>query len=108
MTAVAMDEALARLAERSLLTFSPDGQAVFAHRPVLRVIRAGLARQGRFTAVCRAAASVLDARDEALWGSPDRPAVRDIAEQVTALRDNTLELAGQTDDELAGMLRQLR
>ena len=41
-----VDEALGRLAERSLLTFSLDGQAVIAHRLVLRVVRdaAGPAR----------------------------------------------------------------
>ena len=108
MTAVVVDEALGRLAERSLLTFSLDGQVVIVHHLVLRVIREVLARQRRLTALCRAAATVLHARDEALRESPDRPAVRDIAEQVTALWDNTLEHAGQTDDELAGMLRQLR
>jgi len=34
VTAVAVDEVLARLAERSLLTFSLNDQAVFAHRLV--------------------------------------------------------------------------
>ncbi len=47
-----VDGALARLAERSLLAFSLDGQAVTAHRLVLRVIRDGLARQQRLAAVC--------------------------------------------------------
>ena len=67
---------------RSLLTFSLDGQAVIAHRLVLRVVRDRLARQGRLAAVCRDAAAVLDARAGALAGSLDRPAVRDIPEQV--------------------------
>ena len=57
-----VDEALGRLAEWSLLAFSLDGQAVIAHRLVLRVVRDTLAQQGRLAAVCRAAASVLDAR----------------------------------------------
>ncbi len=57
-----VDGALARLAEASLLTFSLDGQAVSAHRLVLRVVRDGPARQGRLAAVCQAAATVLDAR----------------------------------------------
>ena len=42
-----VDRALARLAERSLLTFSLDGQTVIAHRLVMQVVRDGLARQGR-------------------------------------------------------------
>ena len=70
--AAVVDEALGRLAEGSLLAFSLDGQAVIAHRLVLRVVRDRLAQQGRLAAVCRAAASVLDARARALAGSPDR------------------------------------
>ena len=42
-------------------------------------------QQGRLAVVCEAAASVLDARAAALEGSPDRAAVRDVPEQVTAL-----------------------
>ena len=42
-----VDQALDRLNERSLLGFSLDGQAVSMHRLAARVIRAGLARQGR-------------------------------------------------------------
>ena len=103
-----VDKALAQLGERSLLTFSLDGQAVTAHRLVMRVIREELAGQGRFTAVCRAAASVLDTRERAFRESQDRPAVRDIAEQVTALWQNTLDIAGETYDELARILLQLR
>ena len=56
-----------------------------AHRLVLRVVRDSLVQQGRLAAVCRAAASVLDARAGALAGSLDRAAVRDVPEQVTAL-----------------------
>ena len=82
-----VDGALGRLAERSLLAFSLDGQAVIAHRLVLRVVRDGLARRERLAAVCRAAAAVLDARAAALAGSLDRVAVRDVPEQVTALRE---------------------
>ena len=103
-----VDKALAQLTERSLLTFSVDGQTVSAHRLVLRVIREGLARQGRFTVVCRAAASVLDTHSGALKGSLDRPAVRDVAEQVTALWEHALGTAGGADEELAGMLLHLR
>jgi len=69
-----------KLAEGSLLAFSLDGQAVLAHRLVLRVVRDTLAAQGRLAAVCRAAAAVLDARAGALAGSLDRLAVRDVPE----------------------------
>ena len=41
-----VDGALGRLAEGSLLAFTVDGQAVIAHRLVLRVVRDGLAAGG--------------------------------------------------------------
>ena len=61
-----VDQALERLNERSLLSFSLDGQAVSVHRLAARVIRAGLARQGRLVTACRAAASALDGAAAAL------------------------------------------
>ena len=47
-----MDRALDWLGDRSLLTFSLDGQTVILHRLVARVIRDGLARRQRLTAAC--------------------------------------------------------
>jgi tetratricopeptide (TPR) repeat protein len=108
VTAEMVDRALARLVECSLLSISLDGQTVTAHRLVMQVVRDGLARQGRLAAVHRAAASVLDAHAAALAGSPDRAAIRDILEQMTALRDNAAGLAAEADDELAAVLRSLR
>ncbi len=108
VAAAVVDRALAQLAERSLLTFSLDGQTIIVHRLVTQVVRDGVVRRERLTAVCRGAASALEARARALAGSQDRPAVRDIPEQVAALLDNTAGLAGETDEELAGVLLQLR
>ena len=68
-----MDRALAQLAERSLLTFSLDGQTIIAHPLVTRVVRDGLARQKWLTAVCRAAASVLEAHSRALAVGAESP-----------------------------------
>ena len=53
VTAAVVDRALARLAERSLLTFSLDGQTIIVHRLVSRVVRDGLARRGWLMSVCR-------------------------------------------------------
>ena len=103
-----VDGALARLAEASLLAFSVDGQAVIAHRLVLRVVRDGLARQQRLAAVCRAAATVLDARAGALAGSLDRVAVRDVPEQVTALQEHAASSVLGAGGELAAVLLGLR
>ena len=103
-----VDRALERLSEQSLITLSLDGRTIIAHRLVTRVIRQAMARRGRLTAACRAAASVLGARAEALAASPDRPAVRDIPQQVMALQENTAGSEAGSDDELARSLLGLR
>jgi tetratricopeptide (TPR) repeat protein len=108
VTAAVVDGALGRLTESSLLTFSLDGQTVMAHRLVLRVVRDQLAKQERLAAVCRVAASVLAARARALAGSQDRAAVRDVPEQVAALRDAVTGTSGEPDAELARRLLELR
>ena len=102
-----VDAALARLAERSLLTFSLDGETVIAHPLVTRVVRDALAHTGRLTAVSRNAACVLRNRAKSLVRSPDRRAVRDVAEQVAALQ-GTAGPAGEADDQLAGTMLRLR
>jgi tetratricopeptide (TPR) repeat protein len=88
LPADAVDQALDRMVDRSLLTTSLDGQTVMAHRLVARVVREFLARRERLTEAYRAAASVLLARADALEGLPDRQAVRDMSQQVTALLDH--------------------
>jgi tetratricopeptide (TPR) repeat protein len=104
----AVDQALAGLAERSLLEVSLDGRAVSMHRLTARVVREALARHGRLTPVCRIAASVLEAHTDALAGFRDHPAVVDLPEQVGALADNAARLADPADPELADTLRRLR
>jgi hypothetical protein len=104
VTATAADQALARLAERSLLVLSMDGQTVMAHRLVTRMIRAELIRQDRLVTVCLAVASGLETWAEELAGSKDRPAVRDIPQQVAAIVARFAEPGG----ELAPVLLRLR
>ena len=104
VAAIEVDHALARLADQALLTFTIDGQTVLMHRLVASVIRDELARRKRLTRVCRAAASVLEARAEAVVMSPDRRAVRDLTEQATAL----LGSAGTSDEQLTSSLLRLR
>ena len=106
--AALVDRVLEWLSDRSLLTFSLDGQTVMMHRLVAQVVRDGLARRRRLGAVCWVAASVLEAHAIAVAGSQDRPAVRDIPQQVTALLDHTAELAEEADEELAELLLRLR
>jgi tetratricopeptide (TPR) repeat protein len=102
-----VDQTLERLNERSLLGFSLDGQAVSVHRLAAQVIRAGLARQGRFVTACRTAASALDGSSAVLAKHRTRAAITEMAGQVTALAEN----AGVVPDdagELATMLARLR
>ena len=86
----AADRVLARLAGASLLTFSVDGSAVVAHRLVMRVIRENLAAGGTLTAVCQAAARLLDglaASLEERWHQ-DLAVTRDLVEQILALDES--------------------
>ena len=71
--AALVDQVLEWLSDRSLLTFSLDGQTVMMHRLVARVLRNGLVRAQRLGAVCWVAASVLEAHAIAVAGSQDRP-----------------------------------
>lgn len=58
---VAVDLALARLAEASLLTFSADGSSVSAHRLVMRVVRELRAQEGGLATAAATVVRVLSA-----------------------------------------------
>jgi hypothetical protein len=103
-----VEAALARLAERSLLTISLDGETVVGHPLVMRIVRDALARRAGTTAVCRDTASVLSGRAQALVRSPDRAAVRDLTAQIAALQETTTGSDCETDDELAKVMLRLR
>ena len=103
-----VDEALGRLAERSLLAFGRVGEVVTVHRLVMRVIRDGLAQQGRLASVCRTVALLLDARAGAFAGSLDHPAIRDICDQVLALGTCASDPSCAGDDQLVKLLLGLR
>ena len=104
-----VDEALGRLAGASLLTFSTSGGTVTAHRLVMRVIRERLARQGCLAATCQAAADVLQARVGSLrqaW--QDRPARRDLVEQIMAVHEHTAACPGEGGSDLTQAMLRLR
>jgi len=103
---VLVDEVLAGLAELALVTVSGDGQMIVMHRSVMLVVRAEMARRQRLTAVCRLAASLLEAWAQALGVFPDRQATGDLRAQVSALADNAAGPAGE-DEEVAGALLRL-
>jgi tetratricopeptide (TPR) repeat protein len=102
------DRVLARLAGTSLLTFSLDGASVTAHRLAMRIIRENLAARDALTAVCQAAARLLDQLAGPLserWHQ-DLSTARDLVEQITALEDSAARC--QADSDLDGGLIRLR
>ena len=104
-----VDQALGLLADSSLLTFSVDRGSVSAHGLVMRVIRERRLQEGRFAAVCRAAAVALEAGTaplEQVW--QDRSASRDLVEHVLTLQGNSARCPGGTDIELTRALLRLR
>ncbi len=106
MAADAVDDVLAALTERSLLTASPDGRAIVMPGAAAAVTRSWLAGQGQQVPACQAAAAALETRARTLDASRDRPAARDFSEQVAALLGPAAEPAGQAGEELAiGLLR---
>jgi len=103
-----VDRALAELVQRSLLISTLDGQTFIAHHLVRRTVRDELARRELLTSLCLVVASVLEAQANALASSPDRPAIRDIPEQVAALLASAAGASGQIDEELARALLRPR
>jgi hypothetical protein len=104
-----VDEAVGRLAGSSLLTFSTGGGTVTAHRLVMRVIRERLARQGHLAVTCQAAAATLQARAgslEQVW--QDRPARRDLVEQVLAVHEHAAVFSGEPGSDLTQAVLRLR
>ncbi len=85
VAAAAVDDVLAELAGRSLLTLTLDGRTVVMHRLAAGMTRSWLAGNGQLTAAGQAAATALETRARARGGTWDRPAARDLSEQVTAL-----------------------
>ena len=103
-----VDQALAQLAERALLALAVDGQAVFMHHLVARVIRERLIRHRQLGAVCRATASALEVYTKTLMELQDHAAVREALRQVTALLENATEVEDEADEELTKILLRLR
>jgi len=103
-----VDQALERLNERSLLGFSLDGRAVTMHSLAAQVIRAGLARQGRYATVCQVAAEAVEGSAEALAKHRDHPAVTEMLGQLTALADNVGASPDDVGEKLAATLTRLR
>ena len=108
VTADAVDDILAGLADRSLLTLSPDGRTVGMTQPAAAVTRSWLAGPGRLASAGLAAAAALEAWARTFGATRDQAAVRDMPGQVTALASQVDALEGQDREELATRLLRLR
>lgn len=105
VAAAAVDDVLDRLAGRSLLSPTLDGRTVVMHRLVAAMTRTWLAGNGQLAAAGQAAGAALEARARTLGMTRNRPAARDLAEQVTALLG---QVAGPAGEVLAKGLLPLR
>jgi tetratricopeptide (TPR) repeat protein len=99
--AAEIDEALARLADASLLTFSGGDKAepnLIAHRLVMRVTRERRAHDGTLNAAGSAACELLAVAAESL-GEPwrQRTAARALVRQIIALNDHIARQRGADD-----------
>jgi tetratricopeptide (TPR) repeat protein len=110
--AAEIDEALSRLADASLLTFSGDDgtePTLTAHRMVMRVTRERRAHDGTLPAVGTKACDLIAAAFQSL-GEPwqHRAAARDLVRQVIALNDHLAPHVGAEDGALAENLLSRR
>jgi hypothetical protein len=105
----AVDEALGLLAGGSLLAFSGDGDAVIAHRLVMRVVRERRAHEGTLAELGLRVCDLLD-MIAALVGDPrrNREAAREVIGHVTALHEHLAPYLGSADGELAEALLDMR
>jgi tetratricopeptide (TPR) repeat protein len=105
--AEAIDEALGRLADASLLTFSGAGESgeptVIAHRLVTRVVRERTAREGTMTAVgaTASAAVAVATRSLSLRWRDRRSAIRELVRHIVALNEHLAPYVRADDETLS-------
>jgi tetratricopeptide (TPR) repeat protein len=104
-----IDEALGRLASASLLTFSVDDVTVVTHRLTMRVATERQAQDGSLAGLGAGIANLLSAVTESLsepWRN--RPAARDVIQQIIALYEHLAPYVGEHDAALIETLLRLR
>jgi tetratricopeptide (TPR) repeat protein len=104
-----IDEALGRLVNAELLTFSVDDATVTGHRLTMRVAVERQARDGTLAGLGAGVAALLSAVTESLpqpW--QNRPAARDAIQQIMALHEHLAPYLGDQDAVLTGTLLRLR
>jgi tetratricopeptide (TPR) repeat protein len=103
-----VDQALAQLADSSLLNFSLDGKRVNAHRLVMRIIRDRLSHERRLGKVYEAVGEVLAKQATSVRQSWEQFAVRDLLEQILALCEHAASSSITANDKLAPLVLGLR
>jgi hypothetical protein len=104
-----IDEALGRLADASLLTFSTYDATVAAHRLTMRVATERQARDETLAGLGAGVATLLAAVTESMpepW--QNRPAARDAIQQIMALHEHLAPYLSEQDAALTETLLQLR
>jgi len=94
----AIDGALARLADASLLSFAADGAVVTAHRLVTRVLRERADHDGRLTELGLQTIELLDSWQKSIgeaWQA--RSESRDLVRQVSALTSQFTPQPGESN-----------
>ncbi len=109
VTPQAIDEAIGRLTDASLLTISDDGSLVTAHRFVMRVVREHYADEGSLTAVGDTACAVLLVAAKTLADPfQNRRLASNVVQHAIALHQHLKpHLAGE-DRALAASMLNLR
>jgi pentatricopeptide repeat protein len=105
----AIDDALARLADASLLSFAADGAVVTAHRLVTRVLRERADHDGRLTELGGQATELLDSWQKSIgetWQA--RSEAHDFVRQVSALASRFTPESGESNTvrKLLGLRNQ--
>ncbi len=108
VAAGAVDDALAELINRSLLTSSLDGRTIVMHQIVARAARSRLAGLGQLPAAGQAAVTLLEAWARDLDVARNHRAARDLPEQVAALLGHAAIPTGMAGERLTRGLLRLR
>jgi tetratricopeptide (TPR) repeat protein len=105
-----IDDALGRLANSSLLTFSIDNSTVASHRLIMRIARECAAQDDNLSYLGTHVAGLLYVVNEPLSDEPwrDRPASRNVIQQVTALNDHLAPYLHSEDADTVEYLLDLR
>ena len=103
-----VDQALAQLADYSLISFSLGGKRVNTHRLVMRIIRDRLSSEQRLGAVYETVGKILAEQATSVRRRWEQFAVRDLLEQIRALCEHAYSPPITANNKLTSLLLHLR